>query len=212
MNPAGNAIRFAACVATMAVAFSNIFLVSLFPGLFQLELVLLDIQWLLLICLSIWCATIFVLSLSMENLPLIGLLLIAILKYFCNSKAWPVLNITTLLTGVLLGKGIAWVLNVGSPKKIRPNSVLMNFLFGIFACLAFFSTWHWRINGNLYEFPRLKGIWFNPNIYGSLMGAGLVPVIGILVYRRKHMGLWTSRQNSFLLLFAAIMLLGLIFS
>jgi O-antigen ligase len=211
MNPAGYALRLAACVGAMAFALSETFLAGQFRGLLQVELLLWDVQWAVVICLSIWCATVFFLARSPGNLPLIGLLFVAVVRCFSQQNAWPVVNITPLLTGVLLGKGIVLVLNAGSKETFRPAPVAVDFLFWLFACLAFFSTWHLGVN-NIYGFQRPSGIWFDPNIFGSLMGTGLVAVVGMLVCVRKRIRLLTGRKRAFLFLFAAVMLFGLISS
>jgi len=50
----------------------------------ELETVLLSVQWILLICLTIWCGSFIFLTFGLNKLPLIGLLLISILAYFTS--------------------------------------------------------------------------------------------------------------------------------
>ena len=106
----GKEIRLAVSLVIMAFAFLETVLASQFPSIFQIELSLANAQWLLLICLSFWCAIILVAFWSSKNVPLIGLLLIALAIYFHQQDRWPISNITVLFTGVFLGKGIATLL------------------------------------------------------------------------------------------------------
>ena len=45
--------------------------------------------------------------------------------------------------------------------------------------LAFSSWWHLDMSNNPYHGPRWMGLWYNPNDYGMLMGAGLTLAIGL---------------------------------
>ena len=71
----------------------------------EMEAALLQTQWMLVVCLAVWCGTFLFLTFSLNDLCLIGLLLVAIAGYFITYAAWPVTDAINLLFGVTLGKG-----------------------------------------------------------------------------------------------------------
>src|SRR5690606_23950976 len=60
------------------------------------------------------------------------------------------------------------------------------FLICVIMLLVFSSGWHLNSPNNFYHGPRWMGIWYNPNIYGMLMGTGLILVVGMLIAVRKR--------------------------
>ncbi len=85
----------------------------------------------------------------------------------------------TLLTGVTLGRGVqTW-----SSRQKRREEVL-RLIFYVFTLLIFIaSLWHTDI-GRIFEYrsqPRWTGPWDNPNIFGLLMGMGIVLAIGSVI-------------------------------
>jgi O-Antigen ligase len=139
--------------------------------------VVLSLQWILLVCLAVWCGILLFLTFSLNDLPLIGLLLIAITVYFVGIAARSLADTTAdasiLLAGVMLGKGTR--LFFGSRK-----SEVRGFLVGLVVLLAISSWWHLDMSGSYYHGPRWRGLWDSPNDYGMLMGTGLALAIGLL--------------------------------
>ncbi len=163
-------------------------------GLFQeFEETLLSLQWMMLVCLAIWCGAFLFLTFNLTDLPIVGLLLIAIAAYFiCYATFWLETDALTFLAGMTLGRGACFALESRSQRpeisntlKIRnPKSEIRNFLVGLVLLLAFSSWWHLGMSDNFYHGPRWMGLWDNPNIYGMLMGAGVVLTAGLLADRR----------------------------
>ncbi len=149
----------------------------------EFEIALLQTHWMLLTCLAVWCVFFVFLSFSLNDLPLIGLLLIAIVAYFIgDAAASREPDAIILLAGVTLGKGTRVLLNADCGLRIgeQPSaahftrhSSLVTFLVGLIVLLAFSSWWHLDMSNNYYHGPRWMGLWDNPNIYGMLMGAGV---------------------------------------
>ena len=156
-------------------------------GIFrEFEAALLSVEWMLLVCLAVWCGTFLLLTFSLKDLPLIGLLLIAIVAFSINYAASSrAADAVILLTGVTLGKSAFVLLRRDKggytiPEIANRKSPIVNFLVGLVMLLAFSSWWHLDMSANFYHGPRWMGLWDNPNIYGMLMGAGGVLAIGLL--------------------------------
>ncbi len=184
----------------------------------EFEVALLSVQWMLPVCLAIWCGSFLFLSFGLNDLPLIGLLLIALAAYFIAYSVWPITDAITLLAGATLGKGAGLLLKAESgmqdPPSLRSSAARAEignesgadervalrpwlshrmgeggyFLVGLALLLAFASLWHVDMSGNLYPRLRRMGLWNNPNDYGMLMGTGLVLAIGLLSGRQKAEG------------------------
>jgi hypothetical protein len=156
----------------------------------EYEAAFLSLEWMLLACLAVWGGTFLFLTFSMTDLPLIGLLLIAIAAYCIGQAARPATDALTLLFGVTLGKGARLLLKEEGRMKneevqsalaiVNRKSAIVNFLVGLVLLLALSAWWHLDMSANFYHGPRWMGLWNNPNIYGMLMGAGLVLAIGLL--------------------------------
>jgi O-antigen ligase len=193
----------------------------------ELEMALLQTQWMLLACMAVWCGSFIFLTFSPKDLPLIGLLLIAIAAFFIGYAAQSV-DAVILLAGVTLGRGTRFFLKSGKRNPPSPgfgaaraesgndsahvtrHSSLVTFLVGLVVLLAFASWWHLAPTG-AYHGPRWMGLWDNPNIYGMLMGVGTVLAIGLLAARKAESG--KRKAEIILLLVAAVMLaVGLFFS
>jgi hypothetical protein len=83
---------------------------------------------------------------------------------------------------------------VGSFSEIgNRKSEIGNFLMGLVALLAFSAWWHLEVMNRFYP-PgvRWTGLYDNPNIYGMLMGAGVVLAIGLLTQNLKSEKLKTE--------------------
>jgi len=185
-------------LAIVAVCLFGYFLHSQ-SGIFrEFQAALLSLQWILLVCLAVWCGSFIFLTFNLNDLPLIGLLLIAIAAYFINYGAsWRGMDAVILLAGVTLGRGATLLLrersascpnsqHAASPcdetiiKRPRHSTrcglgqtaLQSYFLIGVVLLLTFSSWWHLDMSDNFYHGPRWMGLWNNPNIYGMLMGAG----------------------------------------
>jgi hypothetical protein len=147
----------------------------------RFEAALLSLQWTLPVCLVVWCGAFLLLTFNPRDLPLIGLLAIAVVWYFLD-RAGPSMDGMTLLFGVTMGKGLRYALSPYGSSKMEDgySFQVRNFLIGLIILLAFASWWHLDMTGNLYHGPRWMGLWDNPNDYGVLMSVGLVLGIGLL--------------------------------
>ena len=154
-------------------------------------------QKMLLVCLSVWFITFVFLAFSRKDVPLIGLLLIAIAAFFISqSAARPTLDAIILLAGVTLGRGTQFLLNAECGVQSAENRTefrtsnfeLRIFLVGLVMLLAFASWWHLDVAHQFYPGTRWTGLCYNPNDYGMLMGAGVTLTIGLLAERLKAKG------------------------
>jgi hypothetical protein len=209
-------------LAVVSVCLFGYFLNSQSEIFLEFQAALLLVEWMLLVCLAIWCGTFIFLSFCQKDIPLIGLLLIAIAVYFigydASSRATDAL---ILLAGVTMGKGTAFLLNSGklspltpalshpmgegeyNPARVTRRPSLVTFLVGLVMLLAFGSWWHLDVANNFYPAGvRWTGLWDNPNVYGMLMGAGLALTIGLLAQNLKSEKLkaeiedkWTESGN-----------------
>ena len=165
------------------------------------EALLLDsqIQWMLFTTIAIWCASFIVLRFKLDDMWLVGLLLIAIFMYFANYlSAFQPTKAIILLAGVTLGKGSTFFFNDKNSRRIFDNSFalpqsneIQRDLILILILLLSLTSWcHLDMTGSIYHGPRWMGLWDNPNIYGMLMGAGVVLAIGLLT-RLKLKKIWS---------------------
>ena len=158
-------------------------------------------QWVLAVFLGIWCGSFVFLTFSRADWPLIGLLLIIISAYFIGyAESSRATDAVILLAGVTLGK-FAFVLlrrDKGgiNAAHVACHSSLVTFLIGLVVLLTFASWWHLDMTDNFYHGPRWMGLWDNPNIYGMLMGAGVVLAAGLLVGERSRPGCRSPRPAS----------------
>ena len=198
-------------------------------GIFKdFEASLLSVQWMLPACISVWCSTFLFLTLNLNDLPLIGLLLIAMAAYFIGYTGLPPVDAIILLAGITLGKGVkvslksnrkehklenrSHKLEIGHIPHLRSLiSDLRIFLIGLVMLLAFSAWWHLDVSNNYYRGPRWMGLWDNPNVYGMLMGAGVVLAIGLLAHNSK-LKIKKSKSAWFLLIAAGMMGVGLVMS
>ncbi len=168
-------------------------------GIFrEFEASLLSLQWILLVFIAVWCGCFIFKTFSVNDLPLIGLLVIAISAYFIGYAA---VSTTTdaiiLLAGVTLGRGARVLFRQNEKRRtqkqsetpstftpLRPDGhVVSYFLVNLVVLLAFSAWWHLDIG--VYHVSRWMGLWDNPNVYGMLMGTGLALAIGLLAASLK---------------------------
>jgi hypothetical protein len=193
----------------------------------EFEAALLSVRWMLLLWIVVWCGSLFLLKFSVNDLPLIGLLLVAIASCFIGDAAsQPSADAIILLAGVTLGKGARVFLEKSGKRPASPKrgesdeEAVGSFLIGLVVLLAFSSWWHLDMTNNLYQGPRWMGLWNDPNIYGMLMGTGFVLAVGLVsVNRKSEIGNRKSARDSlrrfllFILFLATGMMgVGLVFS
>jgi len=206
----------------------------------EFEATLLSIDWMPLVCLSVWSGTFLFLTFSLKDLPLIGLLLIAITVYFIGEAAASrELDAIILLAGVTLGRGTSFLLRQNEKGRMQKQSlpiagdevtsltskieesetrnqletpyVVTYFLIGLVILLAFSSWWHLEVAGP-YRGPRWMGLWDNPNIYGMLMGAGVLLAVGLLAGIKNAECRMQKLLQIILLISAGMMAVGLVMS
>ncbi len=200
-------------------------------GIFrEFQAALLSADWMLLACLAVWCGTFVFLTFRMKDLPLIGLLLIAIAAYFIGyAEASRATDAVILLFGVTFGKGVRVLLSSNSRRELAPTespeiknqesgigqsglTSAATFLIGLVALLAFSAWWHLEVMKHFYP-PGMRwtGLYDNPNIYGMLMGAGVTLAIGLLAHNSK-LKIKNSKLGWVLGIAAGMMGVGLVFS
>jgi len=170
----------------------------------EFQAALLSVQWMLLACVAVWCGSFVFLTFKLNDLPLIGLLLISIAAYFIGYAASSqAMDATILLAGVTLGKAARFFIGDEVTSLIsKPGNqsetpyVVSYFLIGLLMLLAFSSFWHLDMSANYYHGPRWMGLWNNPNIYGMLMSAGLALAAGLLIGERSRLGCRSARPAS----------------
>ncbi len=189
-------------------------------GIFrELQAALLSVQWILLVCIAVWCGSFIFLTFSLNDLPLIGLLLIAIAAFFIGyALSLEAADAIILLAGVTLGKGARFFagdevtsLTSKHENKLETPYVVYYFLVGVILLLAFSSWWHLDVPNYFYQGLRWTGLWDNPNIYGMLMGAGVVLAIGLLAHNAK-LKIKNSKTAWFLTIAVGMMVVGLVMS
>jgi O-antigen ligase len=166
-------------------------------GIFrEFQAALLSVQWMLLVCLVIWCGSFIFLTFSLTDLPLIGLLFVAII-FYCTGYATSVraTDNVILMAVVTIGKGGNYFLRSSclceSALTEKPEigqsrlTSASTFLIGLVLPLAYASWRHLDMSHNNYTGPRWMGLWNNPNIYGMLMAVGLLLAIGLLAPNLK---------------------------
>lgn len=163
----------------------------------EFETALLSLQWIMLVCLAVWCGTLLFLTFSLNDLPLIILLLIAMAAYFIDYAIRPAMDALILLAAATLGKAARMFLcsnrraSAPTDKSETDQSGLIpyygtaTFLIGLVGLLAFASWWHLDMSNYFYHGPRWMGPWDNPNDYGLLMGVGVTLEAGLLAGRQK---------------------------
>ena len=94
-------------------------------GIFQeFQTALLSVDWMLLVCLAVWCGTFIFLTFSREDWPLIGLLLISIIAYFIGEAAASrAADALILLAGVTLGSGARFLLRQKAEGRRQKQSL-----------------------------------------------------------------------------------------
>jgi hypothetical protein len=126
----------------------------------EFEASLMLLQCMLLFCLAIWCGSFIYLTFSMNDLPLVCLLSIAITTYYLRYAASSrTVDPIILLAGVTCGKGARLFLRQSftRPSTIHTHPMgegrgEANVLVGLVLLLAFSSWWHLDLDmaNNIY--------------------------------------------------------------
>jgi O-antigen ligase len=179
----------------------------------EFEVSLLQMQLTQLVCFTVWCGCLVFLMFSLNDLPLIGLLLIVIVTGFIGIAAQSTTNSVGFLFGVVLGKGASSLLKKKKQKTEEGNILKIQiFLTVLILLLAFSSLWHLDMPNNFYNGPRWMGLWNNPNDYGMLMSAGVLLAVGLFAGSKNKEGRRRKWMSVVLLMTAFMMGVGLIFS
>jgi len=158
----------------------------------ELEALFVSLSKIAISFLGVWCGLILLLTFRLDDLPLIGLLVSAIVAYCIGGR--PGMDALTLLFCVAFGKAARFCLNVRqSGITLTQNPKIGEMVFspvGMFlvaqvGLLTFASLWHLDMSANFYHGPRWMGVWNNPNTYGKLMGTGATLTIGLLAQTLK---------------------------
>jgi len=93
-------------------------------GIFrEFQAALLSVEWMLPACLAVWCGTFLFLTFNRKDLPLIGLLLIAIAAFFIGYAATSrETDAIILLACVTLGKGMRFAL-LSQKSEVRREKI-----------------------------------------------------------------------------------------
>ena len=159
----------------------------------ECEAALLSLQWMFILCLAVWCSALLLWTISLNDVPLIGLVMVAIVTHIVCRTVHPATDAPNLLFGLSLGKCAFILLRRDDGRNsgafdTRYTS-LVTYLVGLVVLLAFASLWHLDITNNFYHGPRWMGLWNNPNDYGMLMGAGMLLAVGLLAASLKSIRL-----------------------
>jgi hypothetical protein len=157
---------------------------------------LLSVQWILLVCIAVWCCTFLFLTFIWHDWPLVGLLLLVGVHYFTGyTESLRGANALIFLAGVALGRAARFLLKAdgrwqtgdveNNSEILNRKAAIVNVLVGVVVLLAFSSWWHLEVAHNVYPGTRWTGLWDNPNVYGMLMGAGMVLAIGLSAAKER---------------------------
>jgi O-antigen ligase len=166
-------------------------------------------QWMLLLCLSIYFIIFVILqqriidltpwngpmrvrggsrtrifflgNLFKPELWLTAMVLLAIFRFaLTQDKLSQSIQISTFMTGIVFGKAIAtWA-------RWRRDEIERRALFlicSLVCLLAISALWRTQtaMEFQYHGIPRWTGVWDNPNLYGLLMGIGIILSVGFLV-------------------------------
>lgn len=151
----------------------------------ELDVTVCSFRWLLTMGFCAWLVSLLFLTFRLEDLPLIGLMLIGVFSCIIKDgiTCYPGFDLVTLLFSVTLAKGARFLLQDAKTSARSRRFMGCNLpivLAGLVGLLAFSSWWHLDLTGNYYHGPRWTGFCDNPDTYGMLMGAGVVLAIGLL--------------------------------
>jgi O-antigen ligase len=112
------------------------------------------------------------------NLWLVSLIALVLLSY---AFAYPTTSNSTqvpvLLAGIVFGKGISTWIRWSNSQIEQRTTWLVNMLICMFACTALWQS-EMTPEFQYHGLSRWSGVWDNPNLYGLLMGVGLILAVG----------------------------------
>jgi len=173
-----------------------------------------ELQWSIFLCGTVYFAF-FMLLRSRQSvlvslgarppaLWLLGLLILETFAYAFNySSSAASTQALTLLAGAILGIGVnLWMGSEGRINREEGQTVLeLLVVFMLVVLLEVASVWNLD-SGRIFEYrghTRWTGPWDNPNIFGLLMGTGVVLAFGI-TSGIPHFECDKSRKSLFVLL------------
>jgi hypothetical protein len=187
-----------------------------------------EMQWMVFLCVAVNLLTFLLLQYRVSgsnfwrtanpSLWLAGLLFLGALVYAFN---YPAAAQSTqslmLLAGAALGSGAAvWAcFEARSQKPEVRNGFLVLVISILVILLTVASLWHPNL-GSPFEYrghARWSGPWDNPNIYGLLIGTGIVLAIGsavlnfeFLVFSKSNTGSWKGYRKWWKVIFVVLCL------
>jgi hypothetical protein len=185
-------------------------------------------QWMVFLCLGIYFTAFLFLRSRMAsgfwraanpNLWLVCVLLISVVLYAINYS--PSTQALTLLGGAVLGQGAAvWIcFEMRNQKSEVRNSLRGLVVTLLVILLALASVWQTDAI-KIFEYrghTRWSGPWDNPNIFGLLMGVGIVLAIGsavlnfeFLAFSKSNTGNWKGYGRWWKVIFVVLCLFAAI--
>ena len=131
------------------------------------------------------------------NFWLVALVLLALARYVlayepATNPAFRSPKIPVLVAGIFFGKAISLWVRWRDKHVERRTAWLVSLLICCFACAA---VWQQQapMRFSYHGIPRWTGPWGNPNLFGLLMGTGVVLALGQMLQARRRMaeaGTW----------------------
>jgi O-antigen ligase len=159
-------------------------------------------QWMLVFCLAIYFVSFLILELRTRGdtshlrpaNPNVWLAAFVLLSLFRYARAYETashsIQMPMLLAGIVLGKAMATWARWRSDEIERRAVFLIRSLVYLLAV----SAWWQPERSMVFQYhgaPRWSGLWDNPNLYGLLMGAGVVLAAGQIAEARR----WTREDG-----------------
>ena len=120
----------------------------------EFEVALASLQWMLLVCIAVWCGTFLSLMFGFRDLPLTGPFLIAIAASFITYVVSQPATDAIILFGELDARE-GGALRTEKQKAESGNDLeIGKFLIGLVVLLASASWWHLEMKNNFYHGPR----------------------------------------------------------
>ncbi len=144
------------------------------------------------------------------NFWLAALVLLALARYalaYDSTSLFP--KIPVFIAGIFCGKAISLWVRWRDKHVERRATWLVSLLICCFACAALWQQQPLSLMRFPYHgIPRWSGPWGNPNLFGLLMGTGIVLTVGKMLQARRwkvEVGQWKKYICAILLITAAIL-------
>jgi O-antigen ligase len=167
-----------------------------------------NLQWMPVFCLGFYLTTLLIIELRkvermfqfrarIATCFLFVFCLIALLRYaFLHDTAWRSTSLLVMLFGLLAGKAaVKWTY---AHRTCHDSSDRLIWLLGtLIFCFGSVALWPPDLARPLYYrgILRWTGPWNNPNLYGSLMGVGIILAGGVLISRLQGRIPYTSLKT-----------------